>query len=131
MTDPLSASLTSGSSGLSATAERSVQRGEGQPASQERSRDALYGILNRLIQERLSYPPLAKQRNIQGVVGLRIVVSPEGKLLSLTLGQSSQSSILDRAAKTLVETLFPLSEVPDLGGNETMLIQVRYVLTPF
>lgn len=125
---PLAASIGSALSdppGLSGTARLPVQR----DTSQEASRETLYRILNRLIQERLTYPPLAKQRNIQGVVGLTLVVSPEGKLLSLKLGQSSHSSILDRAAKTLVETLFPLSDPPALEANQTMLIQVRYILT--
>jgi len=121
--------LANPSPGGEGTAGLSVQRDTSRDTSQERSRETLYGILNRLIKERLTYPPLAKQRNIQGVVGLTVVVSPQGKLLSLTLGQSSQSSILDRAAKELVETLFPLPNPPVLETDQTMLIQVRYILT--
>ena len=49
-----------------------------------------------------SYPPLAKQLNIEGRAVIRILVNPSGTPDQVELAQSSGSAVLDRAALNAV-----------------------------
>lgn len=91
--------------------------------------DDLLDRLDRLIQSRLTYPPLAKRRGIEGTVVLRLVVAPSGELISAGAEESSGSVLLDRAAVDMVSGFFPLDPGPGgLGENREMRISVRYEL---
>lgn len=48
------------------------------------------------------YPPLALQRRIEGTVGLRILVTPQGRAGQVQVTRSSGSSLLDNAAVNAV-----------------------------
>ena len=65
------------------------------------------------IQSRLFYPPAARARGAKGVVGVAFTISASGALTSFAVTRSSGDEDLDRAARTLVESVrFP----PPPGG---------------
>jgi protein TonB len=85
--------------------------------------------IDALVRERLIYPPLARRRNIEGVVKVTLLIDEYGRLDGRTLVQSSGSSILDRAAIALVEEIFPLSLAGGLEKPVHISIMVSYSLT--
>ena len=60
------------------------------------------------IEARKTYPEAARRRGAEGVVRLRLRVSPDGRLVSARLVAGSGSSLLDRAALGLASSVFPL-----------------------
>lgn len=66
------------------------------------------------------YPRAAKMRHLEGRIGYRLTLSPEGKLLKLDL-QSSGESVLDEAAEQAIRAAAPFPHLPDLGGSSYQL----------
>jgi protein TonB len=60
------------------------------------------------IEARKTYPEAARRRGAEGVVRLRLRVSPDGRLVAARLAAGSGSSLLDRAALGLASSVFPL-----------------------
>ena len=82
-----------------------------------------------LVRENLAYPPLARKRSIEGVVRLSLLIGKDGRLTKVVLAGSSGSSILDKAAMTLVEGIFPLGLMYELDDEVAIGIRVAYSLT--
>lgn len=76
---------------------------------------ARYEICRSVIDERLKkymvYPQKALRRKISGNVVFRFTVTEEGKLEDLTV-LSSDSLVLENAAKELIQKVFPLGVEP-------------------
>ena len=66
------------------------------------------------------YPRAAKMRHLEGRIGYKLTLSPEGKLLKLDL-QSSGESVLDDAAEEAIRAAAPFPHLPDLGGSSYQL----------
>jgi TonB family protein len=62
------------------------------------------------INNNLVYPPMARQRNVEGVVGVYFEIGESGELVSVVVNHSSGSSILDNAAVSLIKKLVPLKK---------------------
>jgi TonB family protein len=112
---PTEAAGSSGGSG-------SVVPGSGASAELIRRIDAL-------VRERLVYPPLARRRNIEGVVKVTILIDEHGRLGGSSLTSGSGSSILDRAAISLIDEIFPISLAKGLEEPVQLSIMISYSLT--
>jgi TonB family protein len=70
-----------------------------------------------------SYPRMARERGIQGVVHLRFRVKPEGEVDSVEIVKSSGSEILDTAS---VRTVYRAAPMPYVKG--WIEVPIAYVL---
>jgi len=96
----------------------------GTPASE------LLVLLDALVRRHLAYPPLARQRNVEGVVELSLTVARDGSLGQARLARSSGSAILDRAARALMDKVFPLQLTAPLREPLAISINIVYALDP-
>jgi protein TonB len=88
---------------------------------------AFISWLDSAIRAKLAYPEKARKRNIEGTVTILAEVSADGKNCMASVGQSSGSSILDRAAVSFVKSLFPSPVSPRKTFSGTL--RIRYILT--
>ncbi|MDR0583198.1 MAG: TonB family protein [Treponema sp.] len=68
-----------------------------------REYEELLAYISSLIGRNLQYPQIARRRNVEGVVGVHFEIGIDGSLVSVRVNHSSVSSILDRAAVSLIE----------------------------
>ena len=73
-----------------------------------REYEELLAYISGLIRQNLLYPQMARRRNIEGVVGVHFEIGIDGGLVSVRVNHSSGSSILDRAAVSLIERICPI-----------------------
>lgn len=71
-----------------------------------------YALLRRRLQEALRYPPAARRSGVSGTVELRVVITPDGTVSSVTVAKSSSHRILDEAALEAARRL-PRIPFPD------------------
>ncbi len=72
------------------------------------------------------YPYIARRKGIEGLVGVRAVINPDGTLKLATVETSSGHSVLDKEALKLVASVFPFEK--GSGEEFNILIPVRYSL---
>lgn len=72
--------------------------------------------IDRKISESKIYPGRALKREIEGAVGLILLINEEGGLVKSQIGRSSGSEILDKAALALVGKIFPLFNAGEFPG---------------
>ncbi len=80
------------------------------------------------IQANKSYPYVAKRKGGQtgGLVVVSAKIGKDGRLITIEIEQSSGFVILDRDAKKLVDSVFPIKN--DSGEEIQMAIPIRYKL---
>lgn len=88
---------------------------------------AFISWLDSAIRAKLTYPEKARTRNIEGTVTIFAEVSADGKNCLASVGQSSGSTILDRAAVSFVKSLFPSPVSPRKTFSGTL--RIRFILT--
>jgi protein TonB len=88
----------------------------------DREYEALLAYIKEFIDKNLVYPPMARRRNIEGVVGVYFEIKRNGELVSISTGRSSGSSILDNAAVSLIKKIPPLE---NLTLNRTLALNVN------
>lgn len=111
----------------------------GQGSSQDPSRDVpaeaahaviieenLQRLIRELIEERKRYPEAARRRGEEGAVELQLAVDPDGLLRDCTLYRPSGSTILDRDAVRLVQSIFPIEA--SIDGELSTLVRIDYSL---
>ncbi|MGC9313579.1 MAG: TonB family protein, partial [Sediminispirochaetaceae bacterium] len=86
----------------------------------------LQRLIRELIEDRKRYPEAARRRGEEGAVELRLAVDPDGRLRDCTLYQPSGSTILDRDAVRLVQSIFPIEE--SIDGELSTLVRIDYSL---
>lgn len=82
-----------------------------------------YTKINRLLEQRKHYPYLARRRGVEGEVQVGFVLNRQGKLLKVTLVDSSGHDLLDQEAMTIpsrVSTFPP--PPPELPGKTFRLV---------
>jgi protein TonB len=94
----------------------------------DREYEALLAYIKEFINKNLVYPPMARRRNIQGIVSVYFDIEKNGRLVSVSVSRSSGSSILDNAAVSLIKKIPPLE---NLALNRTLALNVNiaYELT--
>ncbi|MDY7026903.1 MAG: TonB family protein [Spirochaetota bacterium] len=86
----------------------------------------LQRLIRELIEARKRYPEAARRRGEEGAVELRLAVDPDGRLRDCTLYRPSGSTILDRDAVKLVQSIFPIEE--SIDGELSTLVKIDYSL---
>lgn len=81
----------------------------------------LLNLIHEAVASRLVYPKAAIDFNESGTVKIGFVIYPNGELTDVTLVQSSGSDILDNAALTAVNTMWPVH------GVDKYLTKPRYI----
>ena len=66
-----------------------------------------------------NYPSRALREEVEGTVGVSVVVSPEGRVASCRVSRSSGSSVLDDAACRGMERYARFNPALDAAGNPT------------
>ena len=67
--------------------------------------------IRRRIQEALTYPPIARLRNLSGEALIEFEITQEGRAAEIRTARSSGSALLDRAAERAVAEAAPLPRV--------------------
>jgi protein TonB len=88
----------------------------------DREHEALLAYIKDFIDKNLVYPPMARRRNIEGVVAVRFEIERNGGIVSVLADSSSGSSILDNAAVSLIKKIPPLENVT---LNRTLALKVN------
>ncbi len=99
---------------------------ESSESSDEADRNNLYETIYALIEKEKQYPALARRRNVEGRVGVTLIISAAGDLEYSNVSLSSGENILDTAAINLVKSIFPLDIV--LQSTTTIDVTIRYSL---
>jgi protein TonB len=89
--------------------------------------DRAVSELRMRIMEKMVYPQAARRRNIEGVVLIYLELDAAGELVELRILKTSDSSLLDRAALTLVRKVTPYEH--GLEKEFSVEIPIRYSLT--
>jgi protein TonB len=92
-----------------------------------REYEELLAYISGLIRQNLLYPQMARRRNIEGVVGVQFEIGIDGGLVSVRVNHSSGSSILDRAAVSLIEKICPIKNGA-IGMSMALHINITYEL---
>jgi TonB family protein len=90
--------------------------------------DQLLAYIKDFIGKNLIYPPMARQRNIEGIVGVYFEIENNGEIISVRVSHSSGSSILDNAAVSLVKKLQPLKKLA-ITKKLDLNVNIDYKLT--
>ena len=109
-----------------------AREGETVPADGEadgnREYEELLAYISGLIRQNLLYPAMARRRNSEGVVGMQFVIGKDGNLVSARVYRSSGSSILDKAALSLIERICPIKSGA-IKRSMSLHINITYELT--
>lgn len=76
------------------------------------------------------YPLKAFQQGIQGSVGLKSIISSDGKLLSTTINASSGHRILDNAALKAIKESAPFHPFPAGINKEKLSLVTTFIYSP-
>ncbi len=68
-------------------------------------------ILGRALSKNLSYPKIAVDFNIRGIVYIGFALHPDGRVTDVQIVKSSGAGVLDAAALTAVNAISPVKEV--------------------
>ncbi|MDR0759289.1 MAG: TonB family protein [Treponema sp.] len=94
----------------------------------DREYEALLAYIKEFVDKNLVYPPMARRRNVEGVVGVYFEIEGNGSLAAITVDHSSGSSILDNAAVSLVKKMHPPENLT-LNRTLALRINIAYELT--
>jgi protein TonB len=83
------------------------------PSETPPGRDSWEGRVMAQLERFRRYPHAARERRIEGVVQMRVSVARDGRLLALSVEQSSGQPMLDQAALDTFRRAEPLPPVPD------------------
>jgi protein TonB len=93
-----------------------------------REYEALLAYIKDFISKNLVYPPMARRRNIEGVVAVYFEIESNGGLAAITVNHSSGSSILDKAAVSLIEKMNPFNNTR-IKRKMALRVNIEYKLT--
>jgi protein TonB len=107
-----------------------VQGGETEEAGTltDREYEALLAYIKDFINKNLVYPPMARRRNIQGIVAVYFEIERNGGLVSVSVDGSSGSSILDNAAVSLIKKIHLLENMT-MERKLALRVNIDYKLT--
>jgi TonB family protein len=88
----------------------------------------LLAYIKEFIDDNLVYPPMARRRNIEGIVGISFEIKTNGELVSVSVHDPSGSSILDNAAVSLINKIRPLENMA-IKRKLALRVNIEYKLT--
>lgn len=97
------------------------------PESHIASAQEILDFLSEQLSTKKTYPDAARQRHIEGKVRVGMSIAADGSLASVRVLGKSGSTILDRAAVTLVTELFPLSRQLEKALDVAVTIEYKLV----
>ncbi|MGO9419687.1 energy transducer TonB [Roseiarcus sp.] len=95
----------------------------GQPVDSGASRASYAALVVAEIQAHRFYPESARQRSVQGAVGVSFTIGPSGRVAAASVVRSSGSAELDAAARTIVRSISP---PPPPGGSFSASTSIRF-----
>jgi protein TonB len=96
--------------------------------TERREYEALLAYIKDFIDKNLVYPPMARRRNIEGVVGVSFEIERDGGIAAISVDRLSGSSILDNAAMSLVNRIRLLKNVT-IKRKLVLRVNIEYKLT--
>jgi|GEM_PF-937214 len=86
-----------------------------------------FEIIRALILENLKYPYMAKRMNQTGIVKLMLVINPHGKLINVSLEDSSGHKLLDKSALKAANYLAEMT-LPVPKATSRIILPVTFAL---
>ncbi|MDR0584127.1 MAG: TonB family protein [Treponema sp.] len=90
--------------------------------------EALLTYIKDFIEKNLVYPPMARRRNVEGIVGVHFEIERNGGLAAIMVDHSSGNSILDNAAVSLMKKMHPPENLT-LNRTLALRVNIAYELT--
>ena len=90
--------------------------------------EEVLAYIKEFINKNLAYPAMARQRNIEGIVGIAFEIEMDGGIVSIKVAHSSGSSILDNAAVSLIKKIRPLENTV-IKRKLALNVNIDYKLT--
>ncbi|MGE4267298.1 MAG: TonB family protein [Deferribacterales bacterium] len=87
---------------------------------------AYQSTLSSRLEKNKTYPMMARRRGMEGIVKMKLVISPSGALLNSEIVSSSGYDILDSEAMKLVRSVFPIKHNAD--KQISVVVPVMYKL---
>ncbi len=81
-------------------------------------------LVRQQIDQHKRYPLFARKKHIEGLVGLKFVISRDGSVKGIHVVQSSRYSVLDEAAVEAVKNANPFPPFPEEIGVPLLTIEV-------
>ncbi len=122
-TTPAASAAAAGSDRLSAGAPPPGDNAKTAPRARY---DTARSVFVRLLEERKAYPLRARDKGIEGEVGLSVTLDAAGRAEQLAVNLSSGSSLLDNAALDLVRRSLPFAH--GLGTRFSTTVTIAYRL---
>jgi periplasmic protein TonB len=94
----------------------------------ERARDRTLKDLYNRLSETLHYPPAARRRGTEGIVGVRLHIGTDGRLLEAIVVSTSGSRVLDNAALSGIKELFPYPHPIDTNEPFFLTMHITFAL---
>jgi protein TonB len=108
--------------------EEKAEESDAEASITEGEYNELIAYIKNYIDKNLVYPPIARQRNIEGTAGVSFEIDVSGAVGSITLTHSSGSAILDNAALTLIKRIGRIKNIT-VKNKIALNINVDYTLT--
>lgn len=108
--------------------ESEMEESGGEGDITEREYNELLAYIKKFIDRNLVYPPIARQRNVEGAAGVSFVIDSSGEIGSISINNSSGSSILDNAAVSLIKKMGRIKNI-SIKNKLALNINVDYKLT--
>jgi len=86
-------------------------------------------IVKQKIESHRQYPSWAQRRKIEGAVGLRFVILPNGQAEDIKVVSSSGYEILDKESQSTIQRATPFLAIPDEVAQDSVIIQVAIVFS--
>ena len=99
--------------------------------SQEFKYASYFSSIKRQIESVWSYPEEAAKRGLQGQLLLQFILDRSGKLIDISLVNSSENEILDNAALDAVKTASPYNPFPEKIQKNKLRIIASFKYKPF
>lgn len=96
---------------------RRIKIGEADSGAHATNSRSYANAIHKALAAHKTYPPQARRQDVEGRVVVRIIIDQSGKLLRVSVVQSSGHDILDEAAKDAVRAAAPFSRIPASMGR--------------
>jgi len=100
---------------------------EGSGRDRSREREEYFRSLRAAVEQHREYPRTARRARLQGTVVIRLSVSRSGRLLAVSVTQSSGEEVLDNAALSAVRMTGTFPPTPAAFEREQVTVELPFV----